>query len=317
MALTEGGPPTDPRTAARPGTRCGSTIDTGDGQHDTFPMAIVPERRADARRRLRPRATSWMSATPAAGWSIAGSRAGWRRSRPRAHGRGSAGGARGRGRAPGRGAPPDGGSSPLPWIAGGLVLLALAGAADPSPRAALAEARRRADGRPGPRSSARCGAPGRAVSWRSMTEGRSGAVRAMSDAVLAIAGERSVDTVLQRIVHTARELVGRALRGARRARRRGQLRALHHLGHDRGGGGGDGAAAAHARPAGRDARVRAVLPHARHQARPALPRLVAGRPSADGLVPRRADRGARRGGRRVLPDRQGAGASSSTPRTRS
>ena len=41
-----------------------------------------------------------------------------------------------------------------------------------------------------------------------MTEGRSGAVKAMSDAVLAIAGERSVDTVLQRIVHTARELVG-------------------------------------------------------------------------------------------------------------
>jgi signal transduction histidine kinase len=41
-----------------------------------------------------------------------------------------------------------------------------------------------------------------------MTEGRSGAVQAMSDAVLAIAGERSVDTVLQRIVHTARELVG-------------------------------------------------------------------------------------------------------------
>jgi signal transduction histidine kinase len=41
-----------------------------------------------------------------------------------------------------------------------------------------------------------------------MTEGRSGALRAMSDAVLAIAGERSVDTVLQRIVHTARELVG-------------------------------------------------------------------------------------------------------------
>ena len=40
-----------------------------------------------------------------------------------------------------------------------------------------------------------------------MTDGRSGAVRAMSDAVLAIAGERSVDAVLQRIVHTARELV--------------------------------------------------------------------------------------------------------------
>ena len=41
-----------------------------------------------------------------------------------------------------------------------------------------------------------------------MTEGRSGAVQAMSEAVLAIAGERSVDTVLQRIVHTARQLVG-------------------------------------------------------------------------------------------------------------
>ena len=41
-----------------------------------------------------------------------------------------------------------------------------------------------------------------------MNEARSGAVRAMSDAVLAIAGERSVDTVLQRIVHAARELAG-------------------------------------------------------------------------------------------------------------
>jgi signal transduction histidine kinase len=40
-----------------------------------------------------------------------------------------------------------------------------------------------------------------------MVESSSGAVRAMSDAVLAIARERSVDTVLQRIVHSARELV--------------------------------------------------------------------------------------------------------------
>jgi signal transduction histidine kinase len=39
-----------------------------------------------------------------------------------------------------------------------------------------------------------------------MIDGSSGAVRAMSDAVLAIARERSVDTVLQRIVHSAREL---------------------------------------------------------------------------------------------------------------
>jgi signal transduction histidine kinase len=41
-----------------------------------------------------------------------------------------------------------------------------------------------------------------------MIEGRSGAVRAMSEAVLAISGERSVETVLQRIVHSARELAG-------------------------------------------------------------------------------------------------------------
>ncbi|MGH2712906.1 MAG: GAF domain-containing sensor histidine kinase [Thermoleophilaceae bacterium] len=41
-----------------------------------------------------------------------------------------------------------------------------------------------------------------------MTDGSNGAVRAMSEAVLAIARERSVDTVLQRIVHSARELVG-------------------------------------------------------------------------------------------------------------
>jgi signal transduction histidine kinase len=40
-----------------------------------------------------------------------------------------------------------------------------------------------------------------------MTERSSGAVEAMSDAVLAIAGQRSVESVLQRIVHTARELV--------------------------------------------------------------------------------------------------------------
>jgi signal transduction histidine kinase len=40
-----------------------------------------------------------------------------------------------------------------------------------------------------------------------MSERSSGAVRAMSDAVLAIAGQRSVETVLQRIVHAARELV--------------------------------------------------------------------------------------------------------------
>jgi len=41
-----------------------------------------------------------------------------------------------------------------------------------------------------------------------MIESSTSAVQAMSDAVLAIAGERSVETVLQRIVHSARGLVG-------------------------------------------------------------------------------------------------------------
>jgi signal transduction histidine kinase len=41
-----------------------------------------------------------------------------------------------------------------------------------------------------------------------MIESSPSAVQAMSDAVLAIAGERSVETVLQRIVHSARGLVG-------------------------------------------------------------------------------------------------------------
>jgi len=40
-----------------------------------------------------------------------------------------------------------------------------------------------------------------------MSADSSGAVRAMSDAVLAITAERSVETVLQRIVHAARQLV--------------------------------------------------------------------------------------------------------------
>src|ERR687894_582449 len=50
-------------------------------------------------------------------------------------------------------------------------------------------------------------APGAPYRGTAMFESQSGAVRAMSDAVLAIARERSVDTVLQRIVPSARELV--------------------------------------------------------------------------------------------------------------
>ena len=48
-------------------------------------------------------------------------------------------------------------------------------------------------------------------------------LRAVSDAVLAVAAELSVEEVLQRLVDSARELAGRALRRARHARRRGRL----------------------------------------------------------------------------------------------
>ena len=115
----------------------------------------------------------------------------------------------------------------------------------------------------------------------------------MSDAVLAIAGERSVDTVLQRIVHTARELVGAryAALGVpdgegnfarfitsgmteEEVEAMGPLPRTHGL-------------------LGATLESDELLPHRRHQARPALSRLVARGPPADGLLSRRADRRAR------------------------
>ncbi len=140
-----------------------------------------------------------------------------------------------------------------------------------------------------------------------MTDRATAALEAMSDAVLAIAAERSVDRVLQRIVDAARARVG-ALRGAGRAGRRGQLLAIHHLGHDRGGGGDNGAAAPHARPSGCDARVRRAAPNRGHPTRSAISRVVADRSPPDGLVPGCADRLPRRGPRRLLPHRQGGSA---------
>ena len=41
-----------------------------------------------------------------------------------------------------------------------------------------------------------------------MSEGQSPALKAVSDAVLAVASNLSVDEVLQRLVHSARELAG-------------------------------------------------------------------------------------------------------------
>ena len=129
------------------------------------------------------------------------------------------------------------------------------------------------------------------------------ALDSMSEAVLAIAAEREVDPVLRRMVRAARELAGRALRGAGDPRRRGRVRAVHHRRDERRADRGDGPDAAHARPARRDAGVARLLPDDRHPPGPALPRLVAARAPADALVPRRADRGARRDHRRLLPHR--------------
>ena len=97
----------------------------------------------------------------------------------------------------------------------------------------------------------------------------------MSDAVLAIAAELSVEPILQKLVHAARELGGRPLRRDRRSRRRGRVRAVHHLRDERQADRRDGAAAADARPARRDARVAGAVPHDRPPRRPALQGLVA------------------------------------------
>ena len=98
-------------------------------------------------------------------------------------------------------------------------------------------------------------------------------------------------------------------RPLRRARGPGRRRRLHAVPHRRDERRSDARArpaAAHARAARRDARVARLVPHARHPPRPALPRLVAPRPSGHALVPRRADRRGRGRDRRVLPDRQGS-----------
>ena len=127
-----------------------------------------------------------------------------------------------------------------------------------------------------------------------MAAADSTAFRALSDVVLAIAAEHEVEPVLQRLVHSARELGG-----ARYA-------AL-------GIPDGEGAFARFITSGMSDELIEAMgplprthgmlgamlesrraAPHRRHHRRPALPRLVAARAPADALVPRRADRRARR-----------------------
>jgi len=117
MALTEGGPPTDPPDRAAPWYTVRMTIAIGEGQRDHFTSAIVPStgltRGSDA-----VEGYVWMPATPRA-------KAAYRRV---THGLAPfpADTLKGVGATTAE-AHPDGGSSPLPWIAAGVALLALAG----------------------------------------------------------------------------------------------------------------------------------------------------------------------------------------------
>ena len=88
-----------------------------------------------------------------------------------------------------------------------------------------------------------------------MSDGSTGALEAMSDAVLAIAAERSVERVLRRLVHAARELAGARYAALGVPDGEGNFAQFITAGMSGRGGGRDGAAAAHARAARRDARV--------------------------------------------------------------
>ena len=120
-------------------------------------------------------------------------------------------------------------------------------------------------------------------------------LKAVSDAVLAVAAELSVDEVLQRLVDGARELAGARYAALGLPDGEGGFRALPHLGHERRADRVARPAAAHS--TGCSARCsRRATPYRTtdiHE-RPALPRLVAARAPRHALVPRRADRRAAR-----------------------
>src|SRR3954447_23387918 len=163
------------------------------------------------------------------------------------------------------------------------------------------------------------GAPRRKVNGVAAPTGdqrESSALQAMSDAVLAIAAELSVEAVLQRLVAAARELAGARYaalgvpdgEGAfeqfitsgmsdELVAAMGPLPRTHGL---------LGAMLESERPY-RTLEVPRALPPARLPPGSALPRLVAARAPADALVPRRPDRRPWRDHRRLLPDREGRG----------
>jgi len=122
MALTEGGPPTDPPEHGAGWYSVRMTIEIDRGQHDSFSLVVVPS--AGLLRGQDGSGYAWMPATPA---GLSEYRRITRGLEPF-----PARTLRGVGRveevvAPPKEARPDGdGSSPLPWIAGGAVLAALA-----------------------------------------------------------------------------------------------------------------------------------------------------------------------------------------------
>ena len=87
-----------------------------------------------------------------------------------------------------------------------------------------------------------------------MTGGLNPTLRAVSDAVLAVAAGLSVDEVLQRLVDSAREFAGARFAALGPPGRRGRFPALPHLGDERRADRLARPAAAAARRAGRDAR---------------------------------------------------------------
>jgi hypothetical protein len=130
MALTEGGPPTTPPSQGAAWYRVTMTIEIDRGRHDTFPMAIVPSkglmRGGDATEGY-----TWMPVSEAAAREY---RRITRGLEPRAasalEGIGAPEARVDEVVLPPREEPQadGGGASPLPWIAGGLVLLGLAAA---------------------------------------------------------------------------------------------------------------------------------------------------------------------------------------------
>ena len=142
-------------------------------------------------------------------------------------------------------------------------------------------------------------------------------LKAVSDAVLAVAAEQSVEEVLQRLVDSARELAGARFAALGLPDGEGGFRRFLTSGMSDELVASLGPLPRQHGVLGAMLETRDALPDARHPRASALPRLVAERASRHALVPRRPDRRARGRDRRLLPDREGRGAATSPTPTRS